>query len=98
MTENMLFILQLGVFLLRLTIEEAVVAATANAACAIRRQDDVGSLEVGKQMDIVLCDVPNYYFLAYHPGVNPIRHVIKKGRLVVSNGQIVHDGRQTSLT
>jgi imidazolonepropionase len=90
MTENMLFILQLGVFLLRLTIEEAVVAATANAACAIWRQDDVGSLEVGKQMDVVLCDVPNYYFLAYHPGINPIKHVIKKGRTVVMDGRLCY--------
>ncbi len=88
MTENMLFILQLGVFLLGMTIEEAVVAATANGACALRLQNEVGSLEIGKQMDVVLCDIPNYYFLAYHPGVNPIRHVIKTGRAVVKDGRL----------
>ncbi len=93
MTENMLFILQLGVFLLKLTIEEAIVAATANGACAVALQDEVGSLEVGKKMDIVLCDVPNYWFLAYHLGVNPVRHVVKAGRVVVADKKLVYDVR-----
>jgi imidazolonepropionase len=90
MTENMLFILQLGVFLLQLTIEEAIVATTANGACALRLQDEVGSLELGKKMDVVLCDIPNYYFLAYHPGVNPVRQVMKNGCLVVRDGRLVY--------
>jgi imidazolonepropionase len=87
MTENMVLVLQLGVFLLRLTIEEAIVAATANGAFAVRAHESVGSLEVGKKMDVVLCDIPNYYFLAYHPGVNPVRHVVKNGRLVIRDGR-----------
>jgi imidazolonepropionase len=90
MTENMLFILQLGVFLLRLTLEEAVNAVTTNAAYAIRAHADVGSLEPGKKMDLVLCDIPNYFFLAYHPGVNPVRHVLKNGRLVLRDGRPVY--------
>ncbi|MDD8026731.1 MAG: imidazolonepropionase [Acidobacteriota bacterium] len=90
MTENMLFVLQLGVFLLRMTIEEAIVAATANGACAVRLQNEVGSLEVGKKMDVILCDIPNYYFLAYHPGVNPVRHVVKSGRIAVRDGRLAY--------
>jgi imidazolonepropionase len=86
MTESMLFVLQLGVFTLNLGVEEAVNACTANAACALDRQDEVGSLEVGKQMDLLLCDMPNYLFLAYHLGINPIRHVLKAGRVVVRDG------------
>jgi imidazolonepropionase len=89
MTENMLFILQLGVFLLRLTIEEAINAVTANAAYAIHAHSEAGSLEPGKKMDVVLFDVPNYYFLAYHPGVNPVRHVLKNGRIVIQDGRLV---------
>lgn len=92
MTENMLFILQLGVFLLRLTIEEAINATTANAAYAIRVHAEAGSLEPGKKMDVVLYDIPNYYFLAYHPGVNPVRHVLKNGRAVIKDGMPVFDG------
>ena len=90
MTENMLFILQLGVFLLRMTIEEAINATTANAAYAIRAQAEAGSLEPGKAMDGVLFDVPNYYFLAYHPVVNPVRHVLKNGRAVIRDGRMVY--------
>ena len=87
MIESMLFVLQLGVFTLKLGVEEAVNACTANGAYALDRQSAVGSLEVGKQMDLLLCDIPNYLFLAYHPGSNPIRHVIKRGRVVVKDGR-----------
>jgi imidazolonepropionase len=88
MIGSMLFILQLGVYLLKMGIEEAVNAVTANAAFALRRHEDVGSVEVGKKMDLLLCDVPDYPSLVYQLGVNPIRHVIKNGRVVV------HDGRR----
>lgn len=87
MTENMQFIIQLGVFLLRLTIEEAINAATANAAYALRLHDRVGSLEPGKAMDVVLCDIPSYESLVYHTGVNSVKHVLKNGRVVVENGR-----------
>ncbi len=88
MTESMLFVLQLGVFTLRMSIEEAVNAATINGACALRMGDDVGSLEAGKKMDLILCDIPSYLSLVYHLGVNPITHVIKNGRLVVRDGRL----------
>jgi imidazolonepropionase len=89
MTESMLFVLQLGVFTLRMSIEEAISAATANAAYAIDRHHEIGSLEVGKKMDLILCEAPNYPSLVYHLGINPIKHVIKNGRLVVKDGKIV---------
>jgi len=87
MTESMIFILQLGVFTLGLTVEEALNAATLNAACAIRMQDEVGSLAPGKKMDLVLCDMPGYEHLAYHLGLNPVKHVVKNGRIVVKDGR-----------
>jgi imidazolonepropionase len=83
---SMLFILQLGVFLLKLSVEEAINAVTVNAAYALRRHESVGSLEVGKKMDLLLCDIPDYPSLVYQPGWNPIRHVIKNGRVVVRDG------------
>lgn len=86
MTESMLFVLQLGVFMLRMGIEEAVNACTANAAYALGLEEKVGSLEVGKKMDMVLCDIPKFAFLVYHLGINPIRHVVKAGRIVVKDG------------
>lgn len=84
---SMLLILQLGVFLFGLTVEEAISAVTINAAFALRRHGEVGSLEPGKKMDLLLCDLPDYTSLAYELGPNPIRWVIKTGRVVVEEGK-----------
>lgn len=84
---SMLFVLQLGVYTLRLTVEEAINACTINAAYAIDRQKQVGSLEPGKDFDLILCDLPSYLFLAYELGRNPVKTVIKSGRVVVEDGQ-----------
>lgn len=89
MVESMLFVLRLGVYLLKMSVEEALNAVTANAAYALRRHDSIGSLEVGKKMDMLLCDVPDYASLVYELGRNPIRHVIKNGRVVVRDGRRV---------
>jgi imidazolonepropionase len=86
MVESMLFVLQLGVYLLKMSIEESINAVTANAAYALRKHGEVGSLEVGKKMDVLLCDVPDYSSLVYQLGINPIRHVIKNGYVVVRDG------------
>ena len=91
MTESMIFIIQLAVFSLKMYVEEAINAATANAAYAISKHEQVGSLEVGKEMDIVLFKASNYATLVYHFGINPVKHVLKKGRLVVENGQRLKD-------
>jgi imidazolonepropionase len=88
MTESMLFILQLAVFTLKMGIEEAINAATANASYALGREKQVGSLEVGKKMDLVLWDVPTYPYLVYHLGINPLKHVIKNGKVVVEDRMI----------
>jgi imidazolonepropionase len=86
---SMPFVLQLGVFTLGMTVEEAVNACTGNAAYAIGRQATVGSLEVGKKMDLLLCDVLSHVSLAYEAGRNPVRTVIKNGKVVVENGRRV---------
>lgn len=87
MTESMLFILQLGVYTLKMRVEEAIHAATTNASYALSRHTQVGSLEPGKKMDLLLCDVSSYVGLVYHLGINPIVHVIKNGRVVVRDGK-----------
>lgn len=89
---SMLFVLQLGVFTLKMSVEEAVNACTGNAAYAIGRHGVVGSLEPGKKMDLLLCELPVYVSLAYEPGWNPVRRVLKNGRTVVLDGRRV-DGR-----
>lgn len=89
---SMPFVLQLGVFTLKMSVEEALNACTGNAAYAIDRHRAVGSLEPGKRMDLILCDIPDYVSLAYEAGRDPVRTVIKNGIVVVEDGRRV-DGR-----
>lgn len=83
-TESMPLVLTLACLYLRLTPEEALTAATINAAHAIGRADQVGSLEVGKQGDLLILDIPNLNYLPYHFGSNPVGTVIKRGNVVWS--------------
>ncbi|MHA1193897.1 MAG: amidohydrolase family protein, partial [Promethearchaeota archaeon] len=82
-TESMQMIIVLACYLMKLKPSEALTAATINAACAIQRQDEIGSLEIGKKADINIFDVPNHQFLAYQFGGNLISKVIKNGKVVV---------------
>ena len=85
---SMPFAMTLACFCMDLTFEEALVGATLNAACALDRQDRIGSLEPGKQMDAVLVHGPAINLIRV--GADTIRAVIKRGRLVAGNG--VHGG------
>lgn len=89
MTESMLFVVQLAVFTLKMAIEEAINAVTANAAYALARHKEVGSLEVGKKMDLILADIPSYPFLVYHLGINPIKYIIKNGKVAAKEGRVL---------
>jgi len=81
-TENMQLIIQLACLEMKMTPAEAITAATFNAACAIGMHNSIGSLEKGKQADVLILDCPNHQFLAYHFGVNLIETVIKKGQIL----------------
>jgi imidazolonepropionase len=61
---------------------EVVTALTRGAAAALGRSDRLGSLEPGKQADLLICDVPDYRHLFYHFGVNHVGRVVKRGRVV----------------
>ncbi|NDJ76103.1 MAG: imidazolonepropionase, partial [Chloroflexi bacterium] len=80
--ESMQFVMALATRYLRLTPAQALAAATINAACAIRQEDRVGSLEMGKQADLVLWQVPSYPFLSYRFASNLVQTVIKRGQVV----------------
>ena len=82
-TESMQMIIALACYHMKLSPAEALTAATINAACAIERQKEIGSLEVGKKADIIIFDVPNHNFLPYQFGVNLVSKVIKSGKVVV---------------
>jgi len=84
-TESMQMIMTLACYNMKLSPAEALTAATINSACAIDRQDEIGSIEVGKKADIVIFDVPNYNFLPYQFGVNLVSKVIKSGKILINN-------------
>ena len=79
--ESMQFVIALACRRLKLTPAQAIAAATINAAHAIRRADRVGSIEPGKQADLLVLAVPDYRQLGYRFGTNLVRQVIKHGRL-----------------
>jgi imidazolonepropionase len=70
-----------------MTPTEVVVASTANAAAALRRQERLGAIEVGMQADLVVLDVPNHERWIYEAGRNCVRMVLKAGRLVHDVGR-----------
>jgi imidazolonepropionase len=79
-TPSMPFVMTLACFGMNMTLEEALVAATINAAASLDRADRIGSLELGKQMDAVVID--GTLADVVRVGAPVIRHVVKKGRVV----------------
>jgi imidazolonepropionase len=80
---NQQLVISMACHLLRMTPAEAITATTINAAHAICRSHEVGSLEVGKRADVAVLGVPNHMFVGYSFGVNLVEKVIANGRLVV---------------
>lgn len=72
-----------------LTPEEALTAVTLNAAASIGRSHTVGTLECGKQADILVWNAPNLDMIFYRYGSNQVKNVIKKGKIIVSEGRIL---------
>ncbi|MGE5316262.1 MAG: imidazolonepropionase [Acidobacteriota bacterium] len=67
---------------MRMSVEEAITASTLNGAAALGLSADYGSIEAGKRADLVLYDVPDYRFIAYHFGVNHVWKVVKNGTVL----------------
>jgi len=88
-TLSMQMAMTLACLNLRMTPEEAMCAMTINAAHAIGRASSVGSLEAGKQADLVLFEATNLAFLPYRFGTNHVHTVVKKGAVVVINGHLI---------
>lgn len=80
-TSSLAFCIAIAVRDMGLTPDEAVWAATAGGARALRR-DDVGHLAPGARADLTLLEAPNHLYLAYRPGVPQVAAVWKDGELV----------------
>lgn len=67
---------------MNMTIEETITALTLNGAAAVGLADRTGSIEEGKDADIIILEYPNYRMLPYYVGMNCVRTVISRGRIV----------------
>lgn len=86
-TESLQMPMTIACLKYRLTPEEVLTAVTLNAAAAINRSAGVGSLEEGKQADLVIWNAPDLEFLFYHWGVNLVGTVVKRGEVVFRKGE-----------
>jgi imidazolonepropionase len=79
--ESMQFVIALACRMMKITPAQAIAATTINSAHAIRRADTIGSIEVGKQADMLILSVPDYRHLGYRYGTNLVKQVIKRGQV-----------------
>lgn len=82
-TNSIPLLFALACIYMQLSPEEALTALTINGAAAVGKADKTGSIDVGKQGDLVILEYPSYKFLPYHIGMNIVEKVIKKGILLV---------------
>ena len=83
-TSSMPLVIALAVINMGMTCDEALWSATAGGAQALRRSD-VGNLRVGSRADLVVLDATSHIHLAYRPGVQQVRAVIRGGKTVVGS-------------
>lgn len=86
--ENMQFAMALGCRYMGLTPAQAIACATINAAAAVGQAHRVGSLESGKEADVIVLDIPHYRQLGYRFGVNLVYAVMKRGRWVIRGEEV----------
>jgi imidazolonepropionase len=82
MTESLPLMMTMGCTMYKMVPKEVIQAVTVHAARSMGREKEIGSLEVGKQADLLLLDIPNYRYLPYHFGVDHVGLVIKEGKIV----------------
>jgi imidazolonepropionase len=89
-TQSIPLIFALATLCMNISTEEAISAFTLNAAAAVDRADNIGSIDYGKQADLIILAYPSYTFIPYHIGMNTVETVIKKGKVVFNRNN--HQG------
>jgi len=89
-TESLQTVMAFACFGMKFTPKEIITAMTINAACAINRENEIGSIEVGKKADIVIFDSHSLNYLIYHFGINHVDTVIKDGKVVVKDKNLCY--------
>ena len=87
-SQNMQMMFTLACRRMDMTAAEALTAATVNAAHALRRASSIGSLEAGKNADLIILGVPDYQEIPYHFGVNLVDLVMKNGTVLVERAEV----------
>ena len=87
-SQNMQMIVALACARMRMTPAEAISAATINAAHALRRASEIGSLEPGKRADLLILTAPDYREIPYHFGVNLADLVMANGQILVRRSEV----------
>lgn len=90
-SENYQLTLQIAGNKLRMLPNEILTAATINPAYSLDKDQILGSIELGKQADLLLLDCPNLDYFIYHYGINHTKSVFKKGQCIVNNRRIIGD-------
>jgi imidazolonepropionase len=88
MTESLPLMMTMGCIMFKMVPREVIQGTTIHAARSMGREKEIGSLEVGKQADILLLAIPNYRYLPYHFGVDHVEKVIKKGEVVYTRSVV----------
>ena len=88
MTESLPLMMTMGCIMYKMVPREVIQGTTIHAARSMGREKEIGSLEVGKQADILLLAIPNYRYLPYHFGVDHVEAVIKKGEVVYTRSVV----------
>lgn len=81
-TNSIPLLVALGCIYMNMSIEEVISALTINGAAAVGRADTIGSLEKGKNADIVILKYPSVHYMPYHTAINLVETVIKNGETV----------------
>ena len=89
MCESMQMMMTIACLQMKMLPSEAYTASTINAAYSIGLGGEIGSIEVGKQGDLIILDMPSYRHIPFHYGVNLVDTVIKRGRVVVEEGDML---------
>ncbi|HZY44259.1 MAG TPA: imidazolonepropionase [Anaerolineae bacterium] len=87
--ESMQMVIALACRYMKLAQAQALAAATINAAFAIGRGESIGSIEIGKQADVLIMDVGDYPSIGYRYGTNLVKSVIKRGKIVYADGRLL---------
>ena len=87
-SQNMQMMISLACGNMKMTPAEAVTAATINAAHALRKASSIGSLEPGKNADLLILGVPDYREIPYHFGMNLVELVMKNGTVLLQRSEV----------